>query len=1436
LSIRFLTIIGISLLYPIIFLFGKDVINLTTKKEFLKSLPSNHVFIKNKGQIIDQDYKPNPVILCPLSLPEMNAQLNITFTNRPQNIIIDSRKPFIRSLNLNHIGFKFFNSDHFCLAGLAFSSANIASTEYQQSNFGGGGNEPFLEKANHPDTNGCPALSPAQFDITIMPSSVNIGFIAPDTTCTGNTINILNTTTGGTTYYWNFCSGNTNSDPSGVNIGNPGSLLDIPTYLTLVKQDNECFSFISCQQTGIVRYYHGGSFKNNPISWTALGKFGILDFDEEGIQVKYDNGQWYGFVNSDTTIIKLNFGTSLWNTPTAINLNISHVFNMTHGLAIIKEGETWLGFVTCSFENKIYRLNFGNNLSNNTPVLEDLGNPSGFISPGAIYIVEENSIWYMIISAGGNTLSRLVFGNSLLNIPTGQNLGNPGGFNQQSALTILRDCESTSGYFCNYLVNGQLGKLTFPSGVTGSVTGQILGNIGSLNRPHSFSEIFRLNDTLYAYITNRGNGTLTRLTFPPCTNSTIQSSTQYTPPPFSYNYPGTYNIRLFVDEGLPTQESICKPVVVMDPPSVNLGIDTSICPGTSKILDAGAGFSNYLWSTGQMTRTIIVSTPGRYWVNATRWGCTATDTIFITFFNVPVITLGPDTIICAGSNITFDAGTCSSCTYQWANLTTGQMNIGTEQTYTTGKAGEYMVSVNSSNNCIGRDTIQLSIAPVPIVTNAPASKTICSEDSTNIVLTSNIPGANFYWTASLTSGYITGFSPDSGLVINQILINYNSTPGVVTYNITPKAGSCIGTPSDYEVKVNPVDSINISIAISANNICAGDSVTIIALPVNGGTSPSYQWKVNGMGVGTNSPYYTYTPSDGDLVNCELTSSESCTVNNPSTSNIITMVVNPNLPISVSISTSSNPVCAGTSVTYTATPTNGGTIPAYQWKVNGMDSGTNNSTYTFAPLNGDLVSCVLTSSEPCTSNNPATSTPILMVVEDYFPVGIAIDASSNPSCQDSSVTFIATSNNGGSTPFYQWKVNGIDVGTNSPTYSYAPANNDIVYCYLTSNLLCTTNNPATSNTVTMSITDNLPAGVTIVANPNPFCPDNAVNFIATPVNGGITPVYQWKVNGVDTGTNSPGFSFSPHPGDSIWCTMTSNLSCISGNPAISSKIAMIAFPAPHVIFSRCFDSITTINAKPIQLKGGIPLGGTYSGVGVNSTTGVFTPLVAGIGTVTLTYLYTNVTLCSSSDSKTIVVRSDPSFTCGNNLIDIRDGNVYPTVQIGSQCWMDANLNYGTMILSSSHQRDNCIPEKYCTNDLEANCQIGTAVYQWDELIQFDVTVASQYQGICPPGWHIPSANDFQTLIDANQGNSRAGTFLTDLYLIPRGFDALLKGMAYLNTTWAFTSSETPSGTLLWTSTPGSGNKIITRGMNNRNQSVSMYETSKANAFSVRCLKD
>lgn len=81
-----------------------------------------------------------------------------------------------------------------------------------------------------------------------------------------------------------------------------------------------------------------------------------------------------------------------------------------------------------------------------------------------------------------------------------------------------------------------------------------------------------------------------------------------------------------------------------------------------------------------------------------------------------------------------------------------------------------------------------------------------------------------------------------------------------------------------------------------------------------------------------------------------------------------------LPTAVNIVASPPTGCAGDTLRFVASPVNGGTTPHYQWTINGVAAGENDPVFRTAVLaDGDLIGCVMTSSEPCTA--PAEATPI-----------------------------------------------------------------------------------------------------------------------------------------------------------------------------------------------------------------------------------------------------------------------------------------------------------------------------------------------------------------------------------------------------------------------------------------------------------------------------
>jgi hypothetical protein len=394
-----------------------------------------------------------------------------------------------------------------------------------------------------------------------------------------------------------------------------------------------------------------------------------------------------------------------------------------------------------------------------------------------------------------------------------------------------------------------------------------------------------------------------------------------------------------------------------------------------------------------------------------------------------------------------------------------------------------------------------------------------------------------------------------------------------------------------------VASVHIAVTSGTNPTCTGSSVTFTATPTNGGTSPTYQWKVNGANVGTGGTTYTSTTlTNGQVVTCVMTSNLSGVTGSPATSNSITMTINAAVTPSVSIVASSSIICSGTNVTFTATPVNGGTSPTYQWLKNGSNiSGATSSTYSSSALaNGDVISVSMTSNAQCASPTSATSNTVTMTVNPAVTPSVSIVSSAgNTICPGQSVTFTATPVNGG-TPGYQWKKNGVNItGATSSTYSTTSlVNGDVISVDMTSSASCATPSSVASNTITMTVSAGVTPSVTISSNVGTsICAGQSVTLTAVPVNGGNTPTYQWEKNGsnISGATGSTYTTNSLANGDVITVVLTSNATCATTTTATSNSLSftIVTNAVPSVsIVSNVGDSIcagqsVTFTATPVN---------------------------------------------------------------------------------------------------------------------------------------------------------------------------------------------------------------------------------------------------------------
>lgn len=406
-----------------------------------------------------------------------------------------------------------------------------------------------------------------------------------------------------------------------------------------------------------------------------------------------------------------------------------------------------------------------------------------------------------------------------------------------------------------------------------------------------------------------------------------------------------------------------------------------------------------------------------------------------------------------------------------------------------------------------------------------------------------------------------------------------------------------GQAEDYSVVITgggpTTGVVAVALTSGTNPSCFNSPLTFTATPGAGSTAIGYLWYVNNISTGvTTNTYSSTTLANNDVVKVKMYYQSACG-NDSAFSNDYTVQRSATVPSAVSIALTSgnNPGCAGQTLGFTATPTNGGTTPAYTWKVNGTAQGTNSPTFTGVFANNDAVTVDMISNSSCASPTNATSNAITVVHNTITAsVTIAIVSGTNPACAGSSITFEATPLNGGSNPHYQWLVNNTAIAgaTNSSYTTTTLANNDVVKAVYIATDPCVANATDTSLGITLTINPVLTplAVVNITKGSNPGCLDSLVEFTATVTNHGTNPNTFWYLNGVQIAT---GFTFSSttlHNGDIItFRTVANDGGCYTADTLNTTPIIMSLFATPaSPIISLIGNMLVANVSTPLQWYG------------------------------------------------------------------------------------------------------------------------------------------------------------------------------------------------------------------------------------------------------------
>jgi len=536
-------------------------------------------------------------------------------------------------------------------------------------------------------------------------------------------------------------------------------------------------------------------------------------------------------------------------------------------------------------------------------------------------------------------------------------------------------------------------------------------------------------------------------------------------------------------------------VTVNQLPTAILGAD-SVCQGaTTTLTDAGGGTwssSNSNASVGSPSAGVVTGVNAGTAVITYTLPTTCRITATVNVNSAPTI-VGGNEGVCLGLTTTLTDGIVGG---MWSTAST-DITVDPVSGIVHGlDTGTALVTYTTTSGC----TIAAPVTVNPLPTSIFGTTTLVAVGYS--ITLSDTSGAGA-WSSSNSSSSVDASGVVTGLSSGTSVITFASGAGCITTIIV---------------------TVNSTPPLTGNmSVCVG-STTVLTDIFGGGT-----WSTSNSNISIGST---------GVVTGEFAGTSVVTYTFPSTLTVNAIItINP-LPNSI---TGGSSVCVGSNIMLsdagegTWSSSNTYATISSAGNVSGAVAGTSVITYTL-PTNCITIEIV-------TVNSPVT------------PVVSLTPASGDTVCSGSEVLFTATPINGGAAPVYVWKVNGSVTAATSNTYTYAPANGDVVAVTLTSNATCAS--PTTANAYdTMTVITPDTTSVSISVTPGgPICAGSAALFTATGVNVGSSPMYTWFRNGVPQTATGDTYGVIPANNDNIFCELVSSTRCIVADTSVSNHIVM-----------------------------------------------------------------------------------------------------------------------------------------------------------------------------------------------------------------------------------------------------------------------------------------
>lgn len=846
--------------------------------------------------------------------------------------------------------------------------------------------------------------------------------------CRQQIINFQNNSTSADSYAWDFCLNDIRNLKSSVNLATMSGFTGGYGY-KLVETNGQWFGFATSYNGNRIYRLEFGSNPSGFPTVTNLGNPGGLLHFPEGIEIVQANGKWYGFVGSldfstpTQGIVRLDFGSSLLNTPTSTDLGDFGINSRLREVKVVKENTDLVLLVVNYGGNSIVRINYRDSFDN--PIsganISSTGAISGVSLPVGIDWVYQNSNLIMIVaSLGNNRLVQLNFGTSILSTPTV--IGNYS-FTELNRPIKIKMIQEGNNYY------GLVGNESSPLDIIDFKDlnpANAPVEIGIASMPSLIGiEAIRWKGASILQGVSASNTILRSLVFQSTCDANFDFNEVGVPAGLNYSASGTKEIELTAFNsqlGYQGRSVASKKVSISTLVSPDIDFTFQNQCTNSNIdftsMSQAGGISTYSWKFGDggvatvQNPSYAYTSSGAYNASLTidaANGCPNTIQKVVKVFNAPQ------------ANFTMPSASpfCTSQTYQFINTST----------FDAGSSPTWQWSVNGNS----------------IATNKDLSLSFVSNASQQIQLTAAIPGCSTQSTQtinSLATGPMVDFMVGPACQSAPVTFTNNTIGSVTSYTWTFGDGNS-STQTNGQNTYSTIGSYPVT--LQANNAAgcqntATKPVTVYSKPqvdfsiglppFSCAGTPSQFTDASTNPVDSNLSSWNW--SFGDAANGSSTSRNPTYTYSTAASYSVSLTVGTNFGCSTtlqkSITISPSPVASFTNSTVCKdqvtqfTDASSGSIQSRLWQIQGNSITAPNPTYTFTAAGSFSVVLTLTGTNGCI----AQASKVIAV-----PMPPTLDFQVVKPCVNNATVFTEVTNTADPAVSQAWVFGSVGSGSGTP---------------------------------------------------------------------------------------------------------------------------------------------------------------------------------------------------------------------------------------------------------------------------------------------------------------------------------------------------------------------------------------------------------------------